>query len=179
MSGQVLQLDGTNSVLKVFDDGVVIERKGLFGLRDVEKIPYQKIHHINLVEGGLLLNGYLHLQLKGKPELKDEDAYTDKYSVIFRNKLNADAARIADYIGQQSVIARAEQSQVPGKSRRKKKADFDDPACPVCKGVEMESWNTIGDFELFVCDECGLVLKDYSDKQVALTPDNKVMTRRK
>lgn len=105
MSEVKFYLKGYNGQLSVYENKVVIERKGLLGaltngLSGAKTIPMDSITTVQLKEASAMVNGYIQFGLLGSVERGGGvyDAVGDENAVIILRKSNDDARRIRDYI---------------------------------------------------------------------------------
>lgn len=105
MSDVKFYLKGYNGQLSVYENKVVIERKGLLGaisngLSGAKTIPMDSITSVQLKEAGAMFNGYIQFGILGSVERKGGigSAVDDENSVVILRKSNEDARKIRDYI---------------------------------------------------------------------------------
>lgn len=105
MSSKILFFKGLNGQITLYDDRVVISRKGLLsksvGLFKGEKeINLNAINGIQLKSGNLWANGYIQFIVPGYIESKGGvfDATKDENSVLFTRKDNDKAAALKERI---------------------------------------------------------------------------------
>ncbi len=108
----ILQLNGYNGQLYVYEDKLIIERKGFLGmisngLSGRKTIPMSTIQNIQFKEAGSLFNGYIQFGILGGIEKQNglSGAVNDENSIIFLESGNAKALEIKDYI-EKAILSR-------------------------------------------------------------------------
>jgi hypothetical protein len=93
MSELVSMALGMNGQIEVYEDRVIIKRKGFSafisqGLKGDKNIPMSSINSVQFKEANWLTNGYLQLGLTGGSEAKGGivEAVNDENTVLFRKK---------------------------------------------------------------------------------------------
>ena len=103
--GAVFQLKGYNGQLYVYEDRLIIERKGFFGmvtngLAGSKTIPMSSIQNIQLKKAGAFFNGFIQFGILGGIEKQNgiTGAINDENSVVFLEECNKKAVEIKNYI---------------------------------------------------------------------------------
>ena len=103
--GAIYQLKGYNGQLYVYEDKLIIERKGFFGmvtngLAGSKTIPMSSIQNIQLKKAGALFNGFIQFGVLGGIEKQNgiTGAINDENSVVFLEDCNERATEIKNYI---------------------------------------------------------------------------------
>lgn len=105
MSELKFELKGVNGQLTVYDDKVVIERKGALGfltqgLAGAKTIPMATIQSVQFKKGGAMVNGYLQFGVLGGREKQGGafNAAGDENTVMLAAKYNETAQAIKDFV---------------------------------------------------------------------------------
>ena len=98
-------MKGYNGQLYVYEDKIIIERKGFMafatqGLSGSKSIPMSAIQSVQIKDAGAILNGYIQFGILGGVEHKGglSNAANDENSIVFLNTSNELAHQIKDYI---------------------------------------------------------------------------------
>ena len=113
-----ISLKGVNGQLYIFEDKVVIERKGilgflLIGLAGSKTIPMNSIMSVQFKEGTSITNGFIQFGILGGKENKAGlvSATRDENTVMINKKYNATARRIKEYI-EQKIMERNQSPEI-------------------------------------------------------------------
>ena len=106
MSGALMELNGVNGQLELYEDKIVIKRKGALSkltqgfFKGDKSIYLSQISGIQVKPGSWATNGYIQFTLSGSNENTRGifDATKDENSVIFAKKHNELVIRIKDKI---------------------------------------------------------------------------------
>jgi hypothetical protein len=98
-------LKGVNGQLYIYDDKIVIERKGFDafvfqGIKGSKTIPLSSIYSVQFKKGGLMFNGYIQFGLGGSIESSKGiyEAIRDENTIMFKTSQNKQAEEIKDFI---------------------------------------------------------------------------------
>lgn len=112
--GVVYYLEGYNGQLYVYEDKIVIERKGVFGvlshgMAGSKTIPISSIQNIQLKKAGSFFNGFIQFGVLGGVEKHGgiSSAVGDENSVVFLPECNDTASKIKEYIENEIVSRNA------------------------------------------------------------------------
>lgn len=110
--GVVHYLEGYNGQLYVYEDKIVIERKGVLGvishgMAGSKTIPMSSIQNIQLKKAGDFFNGFIQFGVLGGIEKHGgiSSAVNDENSVVFLPECNDTALKIKEYI-ENEIISR-------------------------------------------------------------------------
>lgn len=113
-----ISLKGVNGQLYIFEDKVVIERKGilgflLIGLAGSKTIPMNSIMSVQFKEGTSITNGFIQFGILGGKENRSGlfSATRDENTVMLNKKYNATARRIKEYI-EQKIMERNQSPEI-------------------------------------------------------------------
>ena len=105
-----LSVAGVNGQLYIYEDKVVIERKGALGFLSIglagsKTIPMNSIMSVQFREGTSLTNGYIQFGILGGKEMTGglTAATKDENTVIIRKTDNATGMKIKDFIEKKSM----------------------------------------------------------------------------
>lgn len=106
-------LKGKNGQLYVYDNRLVIKRKGLFGFLSQgfagdKTIPFSTIQTVQIKDGSMLTNGYIQFGILGAIERRGGiyNAIDDENAVVFTKSQNNLATQIKDFIEEKIFNAR-------------------------------------------------------------------------
>lgn len=98
-------LNGVNGQLKIYDDKLIISRKGFLafatqGIKGDKTIPLSSIYSVQFKEGSFWLNGYIQIGLGGSVESTKGifDATKDENTIMFNKAHNLEASKIKNFI---------------------------------------------------------------------------------
>jgi len=107
---ELFKLKGVNGQLTIYEDKVVIERKGALGLMNhglagAKTIPMHSIHSIQFKEGNNLTNGFIQFGILGGNESKGGvfNATKDENTVMIKKSQNAVVHQIKEYIEERII----------------------------------------------------------------------------
>lgn len=105
MGYPVIEFKGYNGQIYVYEDHLVIERKGFLatasnGFAGSKTIPFTAIQSVQFKNAGAMLNGYIQFAVLGGVERRGgiTNAATDENAVVFLKKHQADAERVRNYV---------------------------------------------------------------------------------
>lgn len=105
MADYKFYLKGVNGQITIYEDRVIIERRGALGFlaqgfAGAKTIPMDSIMSIQFKEGGKWLNGFIQFGIMGGNEGHGGvfNGTQDENTVIIEEKTNDDARAIKDYI---------------------------------------------------------------------------------
>ncbi|MCD8290842.1 MAG: SHOCT domain-containing protein [Prevotella sp.] len=121
MSEQLYYVKGVNGQLTVYDDKVVIERKGFLafgthGLAGAKTIPIASIQSVQFKAGGAMVNGFIQFGVLGGIEGKGGvfKATEDENTVMLRMGEQSDIGeKIKNYI-EQCILERSKSQAATG-----------------------------------------------------------------
>ena len=109
-------LKGLNGQIEVYEDRVIINRKGFLakgaiGLAGSKTIPINAIQTVQFREGTSLYNGFIQFGVLGGIEARGglQAAITDENSVIIKKKHNEQAREIKNFI-ENKILSKYETS---------------------------------------------------------------------
>lgn len=98
-------LNGVGTRLYVYDNRIVVEHHGVFGvatqgLSGKKTIPLKSIHSLQFREAGSAVNGFLQFGVTGGTERQGGvfNAAGDENSIVFKKSQNAEAYEIKEFI---------------------------------------------------------------------------------
>lgn len=105
MSDCLIYFKGLNGQISVYEDRVVIERKGFMaftsqGLAGTKTIPMSAIQSVQYKPGGAFINGFIQFGILGGKEAKGGvfNAGSDENTVMVREKDNSIAEQVKNYV---------------------------------------------------------------------------------
>ena len=105
MTDYLFHIKGVNGQITVYEDRVVIDRRGVMGflthgLAGTKSIPIDSIGSIQLKKGGILTNGYIQFGIVGGREALGGifKATEDENTVMFGASENNEAVQIKEFI---------------------------------------------------------------------------------
>lgn len=105
MSDLKYKMKGVNGQLMVYEDKVIIERKGTnaflyYGFAGTKTIPLSSIKSVQFKKAGKVLGGYIQFSILGGVECQGglNNAIADENSVMIAAKENDIAQKIKDYV---------------------------------------------------------------------------------
>lgn len=108
MENPIFTLKGKTGVLTVFNNRIVITRKGFLnflahGMSGEKGIPLSAIQSVQLKKGSFVANGYIQFGILGGLEKRGGvmNAVDDENSVVFTKSNNDLALKIKEYIEEQ------------------------------------------------------------------------------
>lgn len=96
----LLSLEAYNGTVYVYDDEVIIRRKGLFSLTAGKEnaMPISSIIGVKFMEGNAITKGHIKFLVKGFSDTNTVSfgsvSDSDRYAVLFGKKLNAEATSV-------------------------------------------------------------------------------------
>lgn len=105
MQYPVIQFKGYNGQIYVYEDHLVIERKGFLataaaGFAGSKTIPFSAIQSVQFKDAGAMVNGYIQFAVLGGVEKRGgiTNAVSDENSVVFTRKMQDGADRVRNYV---------------------------------------------------------------------------------
>ena len=105
MSDLKYEMKGANGQLMVYEDKVIIERKGAnaflyYGFAGAKTIPLSSIKSVQFKKAGKVFGGYIQFSILGGVECQGglNNAISDENSVMIAAKDNDIAQKIKDYV---------------------------------------------------------------------------------
>lgn len=105
MADYKFYLKGVNGQLTIYEDRVIIERRGALGfltqgLAGAKTIPMDSIMSVQFKEGNMWTNGFIQFGIMGGKEARGGvfNATQDENTVMIKAATNNDARAIKDYI---------------------------------------------------------------------------------
>lgn len=118
MGDQKFYFKGVNGQISVYEDRIVIERRGFSGfmssgLAGEKTIPMESIVSVQFKEGSMLLNGFIQFGVLGGNEATKglSKAVQDENTVILKKSSNNEVRQIKEYI-EEIVLNRSKNSGV-------------------------------------------------------------------
>ena len=110
----ILEAKGVNGAMALYEDRVVITRKGLLGfmtqgMKGSKEIPLSRITALQFKDSGMVLSGYLQLSVEGEMSSKGgiKDATKDENTVMFARQHKPEVwAQMRDEIRARSAATR-------------------------------------------------------------------------
>ena len=100
----LLTLEAYNGTVYVYEDQVVIRRKGVFSLTAGKEnsMPFSTITGVKFMEGNAITKGHIKFLIKGVTDTKAVSfgsvSDSDRYAVLFGKKLNTEAVAIKNFV---------------------------------------------------------------------------------
>ena len=100
----LLTLEAYNGTVYVYEDRVVIRRKGVFSLTAGKEnsMPFSTITGVKFMEGNAITKGHIKFLIKGIADTKSISfgsvSDSDRYAVLFGKKLNTEAVAIKNFV---------------------------------------------------------------------------------
>ncbi|MBQ3052554.1 MAG: SHOCT domain-containing protein [Clostridia bacterium] len=100
----LLTLEAYNGTVYVYEDRVVIRRKGVFSLAAGKEnsMPFSTITGVKFMEGNAITKGHIKFLIKGIADTKaisfGSVSDSDRYAVLFGKKLNTEALTIKNFV---------------------------------------------------------------------------------
>ncbi len=105
MSDKKFYLKGVNGQIAVYEDRIIIERRGVngfmtHGLAGAKTIPMDSIMSVQFKKGNMLTNGFIQFGILGGREGRGGvfNATRDENTVMIKQSTNGEAHQIKDYI---------------------------------------------------------------------------------
>ena len=112
-------IKGTTGQVEVFEDRIVIHRKGLFaftqhGLKGEKSIPFAGIAAVQFKDAGIL-DGYIQFSLIGGVESTKGfwKAHQDENTVVFKKSQRAEFRKLRDAVNAKLSNQQASRSSLP------------------------------------------------------------------
>ena len=129
MSDMIMKLNGYDGQVSVYEDHIVIERKGFLGkmahgLSNNEKsIPIDSIVSVQLKEGTSFVNGYLQFGVleNARQDRNILDGVLEDNQVVILKKSNDEARKVKEYL-EERIFNRKNQNTV-GDAQKTSAAD--------------------------------------------------------
>lgn len=102
---EIYNIKGVNGILKVYENCIKIERKGIMsflthGLSGDKTIPFSSIKTVQMTKGTMFTNGYIQFGILGSLDSNKGlfEATKDENSFVFYKKQNEQMEEIKQYI---------------------------------------------------------------------------------
>lgn len=106
----LLKLEAYNGTVYVYEDRVVIKRKGIFSLTAGKEnsMPFTTISGVKFMEGNAITKGHIKFLIKGIADMRSVSfgsvSDSDRYAVLFSKKQNDSALSIKNYVEERLAI---------------------------------------------------------------------------